>query len=242
MIIFLLHLLVVVLISTASSIGCMAIPCGLVPSADIQRIDLPRVCERWPRRALSFDPFAPPPTGFLAFEDCVDRDLLLMTIDVQTNLNSLPDELLLRVFALIATKPSWLDPTHARPDMLAEDELETAVSLARLARVSRRFCRLVDSYRWVVIDGVGAGQRLRERPVERLAVHVYDKAQLTASACSDPWLKNQVTAATVTLQYPFQRDWPIEPFPVPELYGFALRELNLLGGETSCIEGSWLEP
>ncbi|GAA5875499.1 hypothetical protein JCM3774_003650 [Rhodotorula dairenensis] len=155
------------------------------------------------------------------------------------SLDSLPDELLLRVFAL---KPSWSDPTHARSDMLAEEEMETAASLHRIARVSRRFCRLVDSFGWVVIDGVSAPHSLRERPAKRLAVQVYHKAQLRDSACSEPWLKNHVTAATVISTYPFQGDWPVEPFPVPELYGFALRELNLFGGETSCIEGSWLEP
>jgi hypothetical protein len=168
-----------------------------------------------------------------------------MSAKHRANVNSLPDEILLRVFALIEpAKSSWLDPTHARPDMLAEDEIETAASLARIARVSRRFCRLVDSFGWVVIEGEGSSRDLRKRPAERLAVQVYDDVQLQETSLSEPWLKDGVVAATVVLQYPFQQDLPgkIHPFPVPELYGFALRELNLLGGETSCIEGSWLEP
>lgn len=163
----------------------------------------------------------------------------------RTGVNSLPDEVLLRVFALIEPpKSSWVDLTHARPDMLAEDEIETAASLARIARVSRRFCRLVDSFGWVVIDGEGCSRDLRKKPAKRLAVQVYDDVQLQATSLSEPWLKDGVVAATVVLQYPFQQDLPgkIHPFPVPELYGFALRELNLLGGAASCTEGSWLEP
>lgn len=169
----------------------------------------------------------------------------LMSGHHRANMNSLPDEILLRVFVLIEpAKSSWLDPTQARSDMLAEDELETAASLARIARVSRRFCRLIDSFGWVVIDGEGYSRDLRKRLAKRLVAQVYNDVQLQATSLSGTWLKDGVVAATVVLQYPFQQGFPIKihPFPVPELYGFALRELNLLGGATSCIEGSWLEP
>lgn len=180
------------------------------------------------------------------FSHTTEPLLRLMSEHHRASVNALPDEILLRVFnALIeSAQSSWLDPTHARPDMLAEDELETAASLVRIARVSRRFCRLVDSFGWVIIDGEGCSRDVRKRPAKRLVVPVYDDVQLQETSLSEQWLKDGVVAATVVLQYPFQQDFPgqIHPFPVPELYGFALRELNLLGGETSCTEGSWLEP
>ncbi|GAA5984036.1 hypothetical protein JCM10908_006022 [Rhodotorula pacifica] len=170
------------------------------------------------------------------------------------SIEALPDELLLRIFAVIEpaksswldppAKSSWLNPTHARADTHGEEEFESAASLARIGRVSRRWSRLIDSFEWVVIDGVASAPFLRQRPAKRLAVQIYDKTQLQGSACSNAWLREHVEAATVVLHFPFQSDFPskVYPFPCPELYGFALRELNLLGGEISCIEGSWLEP
>lgn len=154
----------------------------------------------------------------------------------------LPVELLSAIFDSVC--PSTAPPPHRpRRDILAEEETERAVDLARCASVCRQWRAAVDALGEVHFEGLAGAAAVegRGRRASTLTVNVWEE-EYSRWGSMPLWIVPDVDSATVAFHHQLSRQRPPAPFPCPELYRCHLREVVLLGGTETCVQYEWIAP
>ncbi|GAA6026009.1 hypothetical protein JCM8202_000005 [Rhodotorula sphaerocarpa] len=176
------------------------------------------------------------------------RDFFASTTTLAT-LESLPDELLLRILELAVDRDEWsgfdVRPDQARLDVSGADELAHLAAVARLRLVSRRVSQLADALGsgFAVVGDLALQQYLRPRRADRLLVQLKGDDQSDPGAIA-PWLRQTVKKATLRLLIPIDtvaRVRALAPLHFPAVCGPALQELSVLGVGGFCISAACLE-